>query len=120
ARPQAAAYPHRQPGATVEGPGRGRLRHRHHPPDPAAAVSGRPFAAACLAWGLAVGAVTAAVAGGDSQQGPEYSGGATTVFADGRTAFSFPAANLSDEERTRFVIGNSFFRRNWVQAPAST
>lgn len=50
----------------------------------------------------------------------ELPGGATTVHADGRNAFSFPAANLNDEERTRFAIGNSFFRRNWVQAPAST
>ncbi|WP_159913431.1 di-heme oxidoredictase family protein [Pantoea sp. 18069] len=47
-------------------------------------------------------------------------GGQTTVFATGRNAFSFPAANLGDAERTRFVIGNSFFKRNWVQAPAST
>jgi CxxC motif-containing protein (DUF1111 family) len=37
-----------------------------------------------------------------------------------RTRFHFPLANLPDEERTRFVIGNSFFRRNWVQAPSST
>ncbi|HEX2010569.1 MAG TPA: di-heme oxidoredictase family protein [Roseateles sp.] len=50
----------------------------------------------------------------------EKVGGATTVYADGRNAFSFPAANLEDEERTRFAIGNSFFRRNWVEAPAST
>ena len=50
----------------------------------------------------------------------EKTGGDTTVFATGRNAFSFPAANLSDEVRTRFVIGNSFFRRNWVEAPAST
>ena len=50
----------------------------------------------------------------------EKAGGETTVFANGRNAFSFPAANLPDEERTRFVIGNSFFRRNWVEAPAST
>jgi len=50
----------------------------------------------------------------------EKTGGETTVFATGRNAFSFPAANLSEEERTRFVIGNSFFKRNWVQAPAST
>lgn len=50
----------------------------------------------------------------------EKPGGDTTVFATGRNAFSFPAANLSDEERTRFVIGNSFFKRNWVEAPAST
>lgn len=50
----------------------------------------------------------------------ELTGGATTVYADGRNAFSLPAANLTDEERTRFVIGNSFFKRNWVEAPAST
>ena len=50
----------------------------------------------------------------------ELTGGATTVWADGKNAFSFPAANLSDEERTRFAIGNSFFKRNWVEAPAST
>ncbi len=50
----------------------------------------------------------------------EKTGGDTTVFATGRNAFSFSAANLTDEERTRFAIGNSFFKRNWVQAPAST
>lgn len=66
---------------------------------------------------LGVGALTAA-----PQPDPlgEKTGGETTVFATGRNAFSFPAANLTDEERTRFVIGNSFFRRNWVEAPAST
>lgn len=50
----------------------------------------------------------------------EKAGGDTTVFATGRNAFSFPAANLTDAERTRFVIGNSFFKRNWVEAPSST
>ncbi|MBN9407982.1 MAG: c-type cytochrome [Burkholderiales bacterium] len=50
----------------------------------------------------------------------EKTGGDTTVYATGRNAFSFPFANLTDAERTRFVIGNSFFKRNWVQAPAST
>ncbi|NWG87771.1 MAG: c-type cytochrome [Hydrogenophilaceae bacterium] len=50
----------------------------------------------------------------------EKTGGETTVYATGRNAFSFHAANLTDEERTRFVIGNSFFKRNWVEAPAST
>jgi CxxC motif-containing protein (DUF1111 family) len=42
------------------------------------------------------------------------------VYATGRNAFSFPLATLSDAERQRFVIGNSFFRRNWVEAPSST
>jgi CxxC motif-containing protein (DUF1111 family) len=50
----------------------------------------------------------------------ELTGGATTVYANGRNAFSFPFATLSDEERARFAIGNSFFKRNWVQSPAST
>ena len=50
----------------------------------------------------------------------EQVAGAATVYATGRNAFSFPLANLDDAERTRFVIGNSFFKRNWVQAPAST
>ena len=50
----------------------------------------------------------------------ELTGGATTVWVDGKNAFSLPVENLSDEERTRFAIGNSFFKRNWVEAPAST
>lgn len=50
----------------------------------------------------------------------EKTGGETTVYATGRNAFSFPLANLDDAERTRFAIGNSFFKRNWVEAPAST
>ncbi len=50
----------------------------------------------------------------------ERTGGDTTVYATGRNAFSFPLATLSDAERQRFVIGNSFFRRNWVEAPSST
>jgi hypothetical protein len=33
----------------------------------------------------------------------EKTGGDTTVFATGQNAFSFPLANLPDEERTRFV-----------------
>lgn len=65
----------------------------------------------CLLAGGALAAV---------QEMTPRTAGDVTVFADGRNAFSFPAANLPDEERTRFAIGNSFFKRNWVQAPAST
>lgn len=78
------------------------------------------------AWWLAaagaglVAATGLVVASPDPDPLGEKTGGATTVFATGRNAFSFPAANLEDAERTRFVIGNSFFRRNWVEAPAST
>lgn len=50
----------------------------------------------------------------------EKAGGQGTVYATGRQSFSFPLANLDDAERTRFAIGNSFFKRNWVEAPAST
>lgn len=56
----------------------------------------------------------------DSDPLGEKTGGEGTVWATGRNAFSFPLANLPDEERGRFAIGNSFFRRNWVEAPAST
>ena len=72
----------------------------------------------CVALGgLGIQSLTAA-----PQPDPlgEKTGGDTTVYATGRNAFSFPAANLEDAERTRFVIGNSFFKRNWVEAPAST
>lgn len=80
-----------------------------------------------LRWRL----VTAAVVGGVfavgisvANESPdplgEKTGGNTTVFANGKNAFSFPLANLEDSERTRFAIGNSFFKRNWVEAPAST
>jgi CxxC motif-containing protein (DUF1111 family) len=66
-----------------------------------------------LAWGAAHAAPA------DDPLG-EKVGGATTVYATGKNSFSFPAANLTDAERTRFVIGNSFFKRNWVEAPSST
>jgi CxxC motif-containing protein (DUF1111 family) len=72
-------------------------------------------AAAAVCAAVAVVAAAQAEAPSD-----ERTAGEATVFATGRNAFSFPAANLSDEERTRFAIGNSFFRRNWVEAPAST
>lgn len=66
--------------------------------------------------GLGLGA---SLTGDDDPLG-ELTGGSTTAYANGRNAFSFPLANLDDAERTRFAIGNSFFRRNWVEAPAST
>lgn len=79
------------------------------------------WALACASAGMLVAVhvrLQAAPAPGDPLG--EKPGGDTTVQANGKNAFSFPAANLSDEERTRFVIGNSFFKRNWVEAPAST
>lgn len=64
-------------------------------------------------WSFAAGAGLLALLGGavvaKAPPAEELTGGATTVYADGRNAFSFPAANLDDAERTRFAIGNSFF-----------
>ena len=50
----------------------------------------------------------------------DLSGGDTTVHDVSRNAFAFPAANLDGERLSDFFVGNSFFNRNWVTAPAST
>ncbi|QTD46356.1 di-heme oxidoredictase family protein [Ottowia testudinis] len=83
-------------------------------------MSRRWARAACALFIAAAGAGGwLAAAGSDDPLGIQ-TGGAVTVHATGRNAFSFPFVNLDDAERTRFAIGNSFFRRNWVEAPAST
>lgn len=61
-----------------------------------------------------------ALAATEPDAAEEKPGGETTVYEVGRNAFSFPAANLDEAGRTTFAIGNSFFRRNWVEAPSST
>ncbi|MEZ4384980.1 MAG: di-heme oxidoredictase family protein [Nannocystaceae bacterium] len=52
--------------------------------------------------------------------GEELAGGDTTIFDVTEDAYSFAARNMSFERRQRFVVGNSFFNKNWVAAPAST
>ena len=47
-------------------------------------------------------------------------GGDTTVADVSPQAFSFSARNLDPDGRRRFEVGDSFFNRNWVVAPAST
>jgi len=47
-------------------------------------------------------------------------GGATTVFDTSQNAFGYAARNAGAEHRDRFAVGNSFFKQNWVTAPAST
>ena len=54
------------------------------------------------------------------ESGPEFSGGATTVFDSSRAAFGLAARNMPAERRSAFFVGNSFFNENWVAAPAST
>ena len=48
------------------------------------------------------------------------SGGSTTVFQEGPNSFGMPLANISRINRRAHVVGNSFFNKNWVIAPAST
>mgnify|MGYP006978715514 FL=1 len=60
-------------------------------------------------WGHGNADLTGAVQG-------ELTAGAATAFATGRNAFSMPLSTLDDEEQARFAVGNSFFRRNWVEA----
>lgn len=50
----------------------------------------------------------------------EKLGGDTTAFTDTANAFSLSARNLTNLERRTFEVGDSFFSRNWVTAPAST
>lgn len=55
-----------------------------------------------------------------AEQGEEYSGGAATVFDQSQNAFGQQVAGLSYDEGLHFFAGNSFFKQNWVTAPAST
>jgi CxxC motif-containing protein (DUF1111 family) len=48
------------------------------------------------------------------------SGGEGTTNASDRNAFGNSARNLTNDERRRFEIGDSFFTQNWVTAPSST
>ena len=77
---------------------------------------------AVLALLAALLAVACGDGGGGGSPGPDESlaGGATTVFNASDDAFSFPAANLSTARSDPFFVGNSFFKSNWVTAPAST
>ncbi|MDP1848356.1 MAG: di-heme oxidoredictase family protein [Solirubrobacteraceae bacterium] len=59
-------------------------------------------------------------AGGELAGDRARSGGAGTV--DDATGFAFALAlkTLPRKDRRAFAVGNSFFNRNWVRAPAST
>ncbi len=46
--------------------------------------------------------------------------GQTTVRQFDHNAFSLPSANLPITKRDQFFIGNAFFTKPWVSAPAST
>ena len=91
---------------------------------------------AWLRYGLAVlaGAVGLAVLAwflvSDARSGPSEAdvaailqtqmGGDTTIVTTNRNSFALAAANLNNQERRIFEVGDSFFTQNWVTAPAST
>lgn len=54
------------------------------------------------------------------EPGAELLGGETTIFDTSGSAYTFPARNLSRAHREDFALGDHFFNRNWVIAPAST
>lgn len=66
--------------------------------------------------------VIAACAGSDSTDEGDISlsGGVGTVQDTSANAFSLALKTLSSADRRAFQVGNSFFNRNWVRAPAST
>ncbi|UII31773.1 c-type cytochrome [Fulvivirga ulvae] len=54
------------------------------------------------------------------EEGEEFSGGDVTVSDVSVNAFGNPAPNLEGDRDLQFVVGNSFFNRNWVTSPSST
>ncbi|WP_051313702.1 di-heme oxidoredictase family protein [Sporocytophaga myxococcoides] len=55
-----------------------------------------------------------------AEAGEELAGGVATVFDQTENAFGHSIPGISVEDNARFVVGNSFFRDNWVIAPSST
>jgi CxxC motif-containing protein (DUF1111 family) len=70
---------------------------------------------------MAVALLAASCASGEDapEPGAELLGGATTIFDHGGNAYAFPARNYSSAHRDLFSLGDHFFNRNWVTAPAS-
>jgi CxxC motif-containing protein (DUF1111 family) len=73
-------------------------------------------------WLVSMAAATAAHLVAQTPTAPawQHLGGGATVHDASPNAFSMPAPLLSPSERRAFVVGNSFFKQNWVTAPAST
>ena len=59
------------------------------------------------------------LAAGETPLDPSALGGSATVRDAGIHAFSFPVPTLTPLERRAFAVGNAFFKKNWVSAPAS-
>src|SRR5918998_1483988 len=83
-------------------------------------MRGRALCAGACAC-LSVLALPAGCGGGDDP-GPDrtLSGGEGTVDDASGMAFALALKTLPSRDRRAFQVGNSFFNRNWVTAPAST
>lgn len=55
-----------------------------------------------------------------AETGEHLSGGEVTVDDQSANAFGFQAPNLTNQQGLDFFVGNSFFRLDWVESPAST
>ena len=55
-----------------------------------------------------------------AEPGEHLSGGDATVDDQSANAFGFQASNLTNQQGLEFFVGNSFFRLDWVESPAST
>ena len=77
--------------------------------------------ACALAAAGAIGLAAAGCGGGAGDGGDDraLSGGAGTVDDASGTAFALALKTLATKDRRAFQVGNSFFNRNWVRAPAS-
>lgn len=73
-------------------------------------------------WSLAVALLVVSVScsSGSPELLERLSGGEGTSDAADRNAFDNSARNLSNDQRRKFEVGDSFFTQNWVTAPAST
>jgi CxxC motif-containing protein (DUF1111 family) len=71
----------------------------------------------------ALGLLGAQALGADPREEDAFidprSGGDTTVKSTSVDAFSLPAKNASSAHRRAFVVGNSFFKENWIPRPSS-
>ena len=80
-------------------------------------MRGRAIAAGALCVLAFAGS---ACGGGDDGGGDRaLSGGEGTVDDSSATAFALALKTLPSADRRAFQVGNSFFNRNWVTAPAS-
>jgi CxxC motif-containing protein (DUF1111 family) len=81
------------------------------------------LARTAVAFAAAIGAAMLCLglrAANHDRAGPSRAlGGPASVDAADRNAFGMRAPGLSAEENRAFSVGNSFFRDNWVVAPAS-